>query len=53
MGQLPGTPATGIHAIIIKKDKNYVEKDLSQVKYFVYPKMGHYTNKCLNKELKN
>lgn len=52
-GQSNNTPATGVNATVVKKNKKQGEQDISQVEYSTYHKKGHYTNKCPDKKPKN
>lgn len=52
-GQFCNTPATCNNATIAKKYKNLGDRDLSQFKYYVCHKKGHYINKCPYREPKN
>lgn len=45
-------PAICVNTSIVTKNKKQNNMDLSQAKYFVCYKKGHYVNKCSNKKPK-
>lgn len=51
-GQGSNTLAIGVNTTAVKK-ANKVKVDLSQIEYQNYHKKDHYSNKCLDKKLKN
>ena len=54
-GQGQNTPATGVNATVIRKDKNKDKdkKNLSNIECYTYKQKGYYANKCPKKEPKN
>ena len=52
-GQGQNTPATGVNATAVRKDKDKDKKNLSNIECYTCKQKGHYTNKCPEKEPKN